>query len=989
MPHVCAAPRAGRARLRHAWLRVLVAVAAMAAVSGPGVGRAQAPQAERLRVLFLGDDGHHQPHARAKSALPTLAGNGIDLFYSDDPADLDVAALTPYHAIVLYNNHATVTPAQLHALLRFVEHGGGLVALHCASASFQNAEAFVQVVGGAFKSHGTGTFRAERVAPDHPAIAGVPVFESWDETYVHTRHNPVHRTVLEVRREGDHAEPWTWVRPYGKGRVFYTAWGHDQRTWEQDGFRRLLMRAIRWSAGDWALAAAPDEPSPTMVDLPAPLPVYVPDAPWNTQAEPQSRGQASLTVEDSLRLTTLRPGFAIDVFATEPMVRRVVDFTWDSRGRMWVVETNDYPNRVLPDGEAGNDRVLILDDTDGDGRADDVKVFADGLNLATSLVLARGGVIVAQAPHMLFLRDTTGDERADQRTVLFTGWPRTDTHGTPSNLRYGLDNQILGSVGYNGFRGEVGGRTWDRGEFGPGYYRFTADGASLEYLARTSNNTWGVALSEDGYVFGSTANSRPSNFVHIPARYYQSIGMREPILPGIEQRNDIYPLTAIMQVDQFGKYTAGAAHEIYTARAFPREYWNRAAFVAEPTGHLVGQFDLQRAGSSFVARNRWSFLASRDHWLSPVQVKVGPDGALWISDFYSLVVQHNPTPKDMVTGEGRAYETPNRDAERGRLYRVRWADAPPAARLALHEATPAALVATLRHDNMLWRLLAQQRLVERGQHDVVPALVALLDDHTVDAEGLAPGPLHALWTLHGLGALTADPAAGAAAAAALHHPAAAVRRAALQVLPRDAALAAAIVEGGLLPRRDAPGAMDYTVGSMVLQDADPGVRLEALLVLSELPPTPASRAVLLDTLFAPQNAADPWMPDAVAIAAAPHGLDLAVEILTRPAPTDAEAVATGLATTTRLLVRTHARQADAVMAARLFDALGSADKARVTAVLTGLADGWPDERPPAFTPAQAQAVRAAASRLPGDVQPLLTKVAERWGLPDVFGAGAP
>ncbi len=982
MPQLYAWPPAGRSA-RRAWLRTALAITTLLCCAAEV--RAQAPPADRLQVLFLGDDGHHEPHARAKSILPAFSGAGIDLFYTDDPADLRPDVLAPYHAIVLYNNHLTVTPEQLAALLSFVERGGGLVAVHCASASFQNAEAFVQVIGGAFKSHGTGTVRVERLAPDHPAIAGVPTWESWDETYVHTRHNPVNRTVLEVRREGSHEEPWTWVRPYGKGRVFYTAWGHDERTWETDGFRQLLMRGVRWAAGDWGLEASPSEPTPTFVDLEVPLPVYVPGAPWNTQAEPERRGQAPMSVDESLALTTLRPGFTIDVFATDPMIRRVVDFTWDTRGRMWLVETNDYPNRVLPPGEPGGDRVLILDDTDNDGRADDVTVFADGLNLATSLVLARGGVIVAQAPQILFLSDTDGDGKADSRTVLSDGWPRTDTHGTPSNLRYGLDNQILGSVGYNGFRGTVGDRTWDRGEFGPGYYRFPADGSSLEYLARTSNNTWGVALSEDGYIFGSTANDRPSNFVHIPARYYHTLAMREPILPGIERRSDIYPLTDIKQVDQFGRYTAAAGHEIYTARAFPREYWNRAAFVAEPTGHLVGQFDLQRRGTAYDARNRWSFIASRDQWFSPVQIKVGPDGALWISDFYSLVVQHNPTPEGMETGEGRAYETPNRGAERGRIYRVQWRDAPAATRLALDDASPSQLVETLRHDNMLWRLLAQQRLVERGERDVVPALVDMLRDHTMDAEGLAPGPLHALWTLHGLGALSAAGDALDAARAALHHPAASVRRAALQTLPRDAALARAIVGGGMLPSRAAPGAMDYTVGNALLQDADPGVRLEAVLVLSELPPSAESRAVLLDTLFAPVNAADPWMPDAVAIAAGPHGVDLALEILTREVPDAHDDVRKGVATTVQLLSRYHAREADAGVAARLFDAIGTTDPARAVAALTGLADGWPDEQPPAFTSTQQERLKAVAASLSGDARALLPKVAERWGTDGIFG----
>src|SRR5690606_23860464 len=186
--------------------------------------------------------------------------------------------------------------------------------------------------------------------------------------------------------------------------------------------------------------------------------------------------------------------FEMEVFATDPMIRRIIDFTWDERGRMWAVETNDYPNTLLPDSVPGNDRILIIEDTDHDNRADNVKVFAEGFNLATSLVLVDGGVVVAQAPHFFFLRDTNGDDVADTKERIMTGWPRNDTHGTPSNFRYSFDNRILGSVGYNGFRGTVGDRTWGPGQFYAGYYEFTPDGQNLEYLARTSNNTWGVDL---------------------------------------------------------------------------------------------------------------------------------------------------------------------------------------------------------------------------------------------------------------------------------------------------------------------------------------------------------------------------------------------------------------------------------------------------------------------------------------------------------------
>ncbi|MGH7528750.1 MAG: PVC-type heme-binding CxxCH protein [Gemmatimonadales bacterium] len=942
---------------------------------------------ERLRVLFLGDNGHHRPTERAQQILPALARNGIDLFYTDERDDLNDAELRRYHALILYNNHPTVSPDQLNALLRFVRTGGGLVVLHCASASFQNAEEFIKLVGAAFKSHGTGTFRTERVMPEHPAVRGVPNFESWDETYIHTKHNPVDRTVLAVRRENGHEEPWTWVRTYGKGRVFYTAWGHDQRTWGNPGFQQLVGRAVRWAAGDWALSVESHDPEITMMDLDVPLPTYKrPPAPWNTLDTAVTRAQAALAPGASLRLMTPRPRFRVELFASEPMIGNIIDFTWDARGRMWAVETRDYPNTVLPEGQPGNDRVVILEDTNGDGLADRKTVFVDGLNLATTLTFANGGVIVGQAPHMLFFKDTDGDDQADQRQVLFSGWPRDDTHGSLSNLRYGLDNQVWGSVGYNGFRGTVGGVTYGRGDFGSGYFRFRPDGSSLEYVARTSNNTWGVAFTEDGFVFGSTANSRPSTFVHIPLRYYRALGGRDTVLPGIADRLDIFPLIDIFQVDQFGRYTAGAAHEVYTARAFPREYWNRAAFVAEPTGHLIGMFELRDHGSGFRAKNRWSFLAARDAWVAPVQVKVGPDGAVWFSDFYTLVSQHNPTPRDLPggcceRGAGNAYETPNRDTLRGRIYRVVYDSAPPAPRMALDPATPNQLVAALRNDNMFWRLTAQRLLVERGKTDVVPSLVEMLNDHTVDDLGLNVGALHALWTLHGLGVLDTV----AAARHALYHPAASVRRAALMTLPRDSQLLGDMFAAGILPDRRSPWPVEYTVPTSVLQDADPHVRLEALLVLSELPPDPRAAAAIADVMLHPANARDPWIPDAVAMAGVKQGPQFLAALLGRPVPvTDSLAVA-GLGRAVQRMARYHAARADAATVIALIGAVPRADERLAVAVLNGLAEGWPEERPPQLSSEQRAALAGAARGAAGGLPAAFARVAGRWGLPDVFG----
>jgi putative membrane-bound dehydrogenase-like protein len=977
----------------------LTASATLLLLLFPVASVAQSPSARppirpsaRLSVLFLGDNGHHRPAVRAKDLLPVLAGRGVDLFYTDRTADLNPGELARYQVLVLYNNHPTVTRAELNALLGFVSRGGGLVVLHCASASFQNSEEFIRLVGAAFKSHGTGTFSAVRTAPEHSAILGVPAFDSWDETYLHTKHNPVDRTVLEVRREQGHDEPWTWVKPYGRGRVFYTAWGHDQRTWNNPGFQQLVERAVRWTAGDAWLTRAPGGPVVALQDLEVPLPTYKrPPAPWNTLDTAITRAQVPLPTAASLQLMTLRPRFRVTSFAVEPMIGNLIDFTWDARGRMWAVETNDYPNTVLPDSVPGHDRVLIIEDTNRDGRADKLTVFADGLNLATSLVFANGGLIVAQPPHILFFRDTNGDDRADERRILFTGFPRGDTHGSVSNLRWGFDNQIWGSVGYNGFRGSVGSRTYARGQFGSGYFRFPADGADLEYVARTSNNTWGLGLTEDNFVFGSTANSRPSNFVHIPLRYYRGIGARDTVLPDIADRLDVFPLRDILQVDQFGRYTSGTAHEIYTARAFPPEYWNRVAFVAEPTAHLIGMFELADQGSGMRAKNRWNLMGSRDAWAAPVQVKVGPDGALWISDFYTLVAQHNPTPRNLQgcceTGPGNAYETPNRDKLHGRMYRIAYDSAPaaPALPMRLDNATPAQLVRALRHDNLFWRLTAQRLLVERKRSDVVPALVALLRDQTVDPLGLNPGALHALWTLHGLGALATDSAALTAARAALTHPSAALRRAALMALPRTPGLLDAILAAGILPDRSSPWPVEYTVPTAILQDADAHVRLEALLVLSELPASPRAAAALSDVIAFPENARDPWIPDAVAIAGVRQGPEFLTGLIRRRAPADSLGIA-GMQRAVGKLARSLAAGQDAALVVGLIRSAGEngVTSPLALALVNGIAEGWPEEQPPTLSSEQRTALEAVARTAAPDLLAALGRIGQRWGDPALF-----
>ncbi len=688
----------------------------------PAAGAAE-PNA-RLKLLFLGDNGHHQPARCATELLPALAARGIDVEYTDDIAGtLNPDRLSQLDGLIVYANIDEIADDQAQALLDFVNNGGGFIPLHCASYCFRNNEEIVALIGAQFKRHGTGVFTVDssEAATTHPIMQGYNSFESWDETYVHDKHNEENRTVLEYRAEGDQREPWTWVRTHGKGRVFYTAWGHDTRTFANPGFHNLVERGIRWACGadpsvvpDFAgikkeeLAEVKMTPQRTdvepfaYIDVGPKIPNYVVSTKWGVQEPPKTTMQKPLDPAESIKHYVVPEGFQLELFASEPDIGgKPICMTWDERGRLWVAETYDYPNEKQPEGQ-GRDRIRICEDTDGDGKADKFTVFAEKLSIPTSLAISHGGVIVHQAPDTLFLKDTDGDDVADVREVLFTGWSTRDTHAGPSNLNYGPDNWFYGIVGYAGFEGEIAGETRS---FRTGFYRFKVeevDGhvavTDFEFLRNTNNNSWGVGFSEEGLLFGSTANRNPSEFMPIANRHYERVrGWTSSVLAGIADTHLFKPITdKVRQVDHHGGYTAAAGHALYTARRYPQAYWNRTAFVTGPTGHLVGTFVLNRDGAGFKSSSPANLIASDDEWAAPIMAEVGPDGNVWVIDWYNYIVQHNPTPNGFQTGPGNAYVTDLRDKKHGRVYRVVHGSEPTADEpRSLQDATPEQLVAAL------------------------------------------------------------------------------------------------------------------------------------------------------------------------------------------------------------------------------------------------------------------------------------------------------
>ena len=796
-----------------------------------------------IRVLFLGheDTKVHNSSANAALLMEKFGRDAIYFDYSATPECLNRETLSHYDALMLYANHEKITPDQFSALSAFVESGRGFLPIHCASACFGNEPRFIAMVGGRFKTHGTGVFKATIVDKAHPIMQGVKEYETWDETYVHDQNNAQGRKLLAERVEGAAREPWTWVREQGKGRVFYTASGHDTRTWGNADFQLMLRNAILWSVGDavkrdWQAYLTQREPEKREPN---------PNVANYEKRSPPVTFQQPFSVKGSMERTQVPADMRLELFAGEPNIMKPIALAWDERGRCWVAETADYPHGVKPNGQ-GNDRIVICEDTNGDGRADKFTVFADKLNIPTSIVLVNGGAIVAQPPRFLFLKDTNGDDKADVRQDVITGWGIGDTHAQANNLHYGYDNWLHGCVGYSGFKGNVGGK--DLG-FGQGTYRFKADGSALEFLHQFSNNSWGQSQNAAGDDFGGTANNAPIFFGGIPATV-GSPGVRVMTAKKINVEDKAHAITPnYRQVDVFGGYTAAAGSAfIYSANLPPR--LQGMAMVTEPTMKLISLMNVQPQGAGYVAKDGFNLLASSDEWMSPVFAEVGPDGAVWVADWQNFIIQHNPTPSaarggyDAKTGPGGAHENPLRDHARGRIYRVVWEQAKAPAIRSLKGAATLDLVKALGSDSQFWRLTAQRLLVEGKKVDAAPSLKAII---AADSGNIAA--IHALWTLHGLGALDA-----ATQKTALASKDPVLRRNAVRTLGTDAAAAALFAAAN------------------VAGDPDPATRLAALVKLSELPTTPEISAAAGELRSDGKNNTDEWLREAMKIVARKHGV---------------------------------------------------------------------------------------------------------------------
>jgi putative membrane-bound dehydrogenase-like protein len=792
---------------------MLLALVALAALLPP-------QSSPPLRVFLRGGPKTHGPNQHEHERFvaewkPLLDSRGAKTDGATRFPTADELARTDV-LVVFAAEGASIHGEERSLLDAFLARGGGLVVLHDGVCG-DDPHWFKTVAGGAWE-HGhakwhEGLVDLYVVDKEHPITRGIANFRFQDEIYTDLHLDPAAHVLVRGFDSVFDASPQAWTFEKGAGRVFVSIQGHEWSSFSHPAWRALVLRGIAWAGGREAdLLVAPEE----LAAL-----AYPPGGPIAPE-----RAKESLE---------LHPDFDVSLVASEPLIANPISIEWDARGRMWVAETPGYPEKERFSGIPAHDRISILEDKDGDGRMDAKKVFADKLDLVTSLVLHRDGAIVTQAPDILFLRDTNGDDVADKRETLFTGFGIGDTHAVISNLRWGLDGWIYGTQGYSGndSRHVTNAAGKDFGHIGNGIFRFLPDGSAIEVVSAYGSNTWGLDFSDENELFFTMANGAHLRHVVVPERVFAGgrTGKVESwadcpdhdrVAPVIVHDDAPYA-----QIDFVGGFTAASGCCLYTGGAWPAE-WRNAHFTCEPTVHIVHHDRLEPDGVTFKATKARDaeFLAGKDLWFRPVHLRVGPDGALYVLDFYNQAVVHNDT-RGPPHGPTNFALRPDRDHDHGRIWRVQHRQATRLAVPDLSRAGVESRVAALEHPNAWVRSTAQRLIVEQGLEDESILASALRSK-------LPAGRIIALWTLHRL-----DRRLEPEWEPALEDPDPAVRANAVRI-------ALPLAGSGMLS---------------LLEDRSPRVRLEALVALGDPPSTTDQRAIECLVRSWP-SMTDPWMRNA-------------------------------------------------------------------------------------------------------------------------------
>jgi putative membrane-bound dehydrogenase-like protein len=654
---------------------------------------------------------------------------------------------------------------------------------------------------------------------------------------------------------------------------------------------------------------------------------------------------------EAARRMSVAEGLEVCLVAAEPMVRQPVAIEFDDRGRLWVIQYLQYPNpaglkRVavdrysrtvydrLPDppprGPRGADRITILEDADGDGRADGAHDFVAGLNLASGLAFGSGGVYVLQAPYLLFYPDRDRDDRTDgDPEVLLTGFGMEDAHSVANSLTWGPDGWLYGLQGST-----VTARV--RGiEFQQGVWRYHPRTRRFELFCEGGGNMWGLDFDRHGRLFASTNVGGYVMLHGVQGGYYwKSFGKHGPL-------HNPYTFGYFDHVRHDGVKGGHVAVGglFYEADALPPA-WRGCCIAADLLDHSIHAHEVSPLGSTVRARQMGDVLRANDTWFAPSDLTLGPDGALYVADWHDRRTAHPDPDADWDRINGRVFAITARGAAPG----------PPRER-DLTTRTDEQLVALLDHPNTWHRRKARRLLAERGADGVCDRL------RRAALEGRGLAALEAMWAAYGCGGFD-----DATFERLLGHPDADVRAWAVRLIGDEPHVPARLAE---------------RLVEMASSEPDVAVRAQLACTARRLEPGPGLD-LAHHLLARDRDGDDPHLPLLLWWAVERHavaGREHALALFTAP---DAWRSAMIRSTIQARLIRRYAREASPSgddACARLLAAAPSAAARRP--LLAALDDAMSGRGAVAVAPRLARDVIGRADRDPRDAT--LTRLAARFG----------
>jgi putative membrane-bound dehydrogenase-like protein len=430
----------------------------------------------------------------------------------------------------------------------------------------------------------------------------------------------------------------------------------------------------------------------------------------------------ALAPAEAIRKMKVPAGFTVELVASEPAIVNPVAMTFDERGRIWITESLEYPRSSAG---PGRDRIKVLESTRGDGVYDKITVFADGLNIPSGIAVGHGGVWVANSPDILFYKIGSDGRAAGPPEVVVGGFGRSDTHELPNSLTWGPDGWLYGLNGvFNHSHVKHQGKDF---QFTCALFRIHPKTRQFQLFAEGTSNPWGIAWDTEGSAFVSACVI--DHLWHLTETgYYHRQGGPYP------------PHTWVLGsiVKHKHQKAAYCGLHFFDSGAYPPEYRERL-YMGNIHGGCINVDVLQRDGSTYFAKPAPDFLTANDPWFMPVAQKTGPDGCLYILDWYDRYHCYQDARRD-----------PNGiDRERGRLYRIRYQGTPRAGRFDLAQESDDQLLQRLHSPNVYFRDIAQRLLTERNQADTRSKLEKLV----LDEQAPRKARMHALWALVGTGSL--------------------------------------------------------------------------------------------------------------------------------------------------------------------------------------------------------------------------------------------